>query len=42
MTRVKWYTDTLLEITLVGDPDDMPKWTKQVEEILIDYRRLDK
>ena len=41
LRRVRWYTDTLLEITLRADREDMPKHMTQVGDVLIDYRRLD-
>ena len=41
LRRVKWYTHNLLEVTVRADREDMPKPITQVEDVLIDYRRLD-
>ena len=39
LQRVRWYTDTLLEIRYRASDDDIPKTRTQYKEILIDYLR---
>jgi len=41
LRRVRWYTQNLLEVTVRADREDMPKTITQVDDVLIDYRRLD-
>jgi len=40
--RVRWYTNTVLEIAYMGDSDDIPKLIKEHDGVLIDYRRIER
>jgi hypothetical protein len=39
--RVRWYTDTVLEIAYSADADDIPRLIRSHEDVLIDYRRIE-
>jgi len=41
LRRMKWYTDTVLEVVLRAAPGAVPKHLTQVDDVIIDYRRLD-